>query len=69
MIYMSLVTQTFKLEEYLVKKLDREPTQNHLWNTKSELLRALVKLYFTDPRVKAAVDRAVILRYPHHGDD
>ena len=68
MIYMSLVTQTFKLEEYLVKKLDREPTQNHLWNTKSELIRALVKLYFTDPRVKQAVDRAVILRYPHHTD-
>jgi len=68
MIYMSLVTQTFKLEEHLVKKLDREPTQNHLWNTKSELLRALVKLYFTDPRVKGAVDRAVHLSYPHHTD-
>ena len=68
MINMGLVTQTFKLEEHLVKKLDRAPSQSHLWNTKSELLRALVKLYFTSPRVKQAVDREVVLRYPHHGD-
>lgn len=65
---MSLVIQTFQLEEYLVKKLNHEPTVNHLWNTKSELLRALVKLYFTDPDVKGAVDRAVHLSYPHHTD-
>lgn len=65
---MVYVTQTFKLEEHLVKKLDREPTQNHLWNTKSELLRALVKLYFMDPRVQRAVHSAVHLAYPHHGD-
>ena len=65
MINMGLVTQTFKLDEYLVKKLDHEPTVNHLWNTKSELLRALVKLYFSDEQVKQAVNSAVILRYPH----
>lgn len=63
---MTLVMQTFKLEEHLVKKLAREPTVNHLWNTKSEILRALVKLYFTDHRVKSAVDNAVMLSYPHH---
>lgn len=68
MIYMSLVTQTFKLEEHLVKKLDREPTQNHLWNTKSELLRTLVKLYFTDPAVRRVIDKRVHLAYPHHGN-
>lgn len=69
MIYMTLVTQTFKLEEHLVKKLNRESTQNHLWNTKSELLRALVKLYFTNARVQRAVNSAVHLAYPHHGDN
>ncbi len=48
---------TFLLRNDLNRKLKREPTVNKLWNTKSEIIRELIALYFEDHSIKHLVEK------------
>ena len=52
----------FKMESENIKALKKEISKNRRWNTQSDLIRTIVKLYLTDNSVRSLVHRKIAER-------
>ena len=52
----------FKMESENIKALKKEISKNRRWNTQSDLIRTIVKLYLTDNSVRSLVYRKIAER-------
>lgn len=66
---MSMITVTFKLPSELNKRLNKEPSKNRRFNSKSEILRVLTSLYLEDQGVRQSVHYAMKQKYSDIMDD
>lgn len=60
---------SFKCFAPLARKLKGEPKKNRRFNTKSEIIRTLLELYFNDLIVKRAVHEGMKRRYSNLIDE
>jgi len=54
---------SFKCDATLARKLKNGPSKNRMFNTKSEIIRTVLTVYFDDPIVKRAVHQGIQRKY------